>query len=124
MIPGSLLFLHDNLPTGNKICPQGRLYLYPRDMIISLFLSHSQTAMAFFVSGGFMSERENMELLNIDEAASYLKFSKTFLYRLTKEKRIPHVNFGRHLLFRKQDLYNWLGSMVTGNIATSFVVNK
>lgn len=63
--------------------------------------------------GGFMAE-EKMELnvLNMDEAAAYLKFSKPYLYKLAKEKKIPHINYGRRILFRKIDLFNWLGSMV------------
>lgn len=55
---------------------------------------------------------QNLDVLNVEEAAAYLKFSTTYLYRLTKEKKIPHVNYGRHILFRKADLYAWLGNMV------------
>lgn len=58
------------------------------------------------------NEKENMDLLSVEEAAAYLKFSTTFLYRLAREKKIPHVSYGRHIIFRKADLYNWLGSMV------------
>ncbi|MBR0475231.1 MAG: helix-turn-helix domain-containing protein [Treponema sp.] len=58
------------------------------------------------------NEKENMELLSVEEAAAYLKFSTTYLYRLAREKKIPHVSYGRHIIFRKADLYNWLGSMV------------
>ena len=57
-------------------------------------------------------EIENMDLLSVEEAAAYLKFSTTFLYRLAREKKIPHVSYGRHIIFRKTDLYNWLGTMV------------
>ena len=64
--------------------------------------------------GGFMNNagNENMDLLSVKEAADYLKFSIPFLYRLAREKKIPHVNFGRHIIFRKTDLYNWLGNKV------------
>ena len=58
-------------------------------------------------------KNENMDLLSVEEAAAYLKFSTAFLYKLCKENKIPHVNYARHILFRKSDLYNWLGSMVT-----------
>ena len=58
--------------------------------------------------------KENMELLSVEEAAAYLKFSTTYLYKLAKEKKIPHVNYGRHIIFRKKDLYDWLGAMVVG----------
>ena len=59
-------------------------------------------------------KNENMDLLNVEQAAAYLNFSKTYLYRLARANRIPHVNFGRHIIFRKKDLYDWLGSLVQG----------
>ena len=59
------------------------------------------------------ADEKNLELLSVEEAAAYLKFSTAFLYKLCKENKIPHVNYGRHIIFRKTDLYNWLGSMVT-----------
>lgn len=58
------------------------------------------------------NEKESLELLTVDEAAAYLKFSKNYLYLLARQKKIPHVNYGRHIIFRKRDLYNWLGTMV------------
>ena len=58
------------------------------------------------------NEKLEMDVLSVDEAAAYLKFSRAYLYRLAKEKKIPHINNGRHILFRKIDLFNWLGSMV------------
>lgn len=59
-------------------------------------------------------KNDNMELLSVEEAAAYLKFSTAYLYRLAKEKKIPHINYGRHIIFRKKDLYEWLGTMVVG----------
>lgn len=58
------------------------------------------------------NEKKEMEILSAEEAAAYLKFSRAYLYRLAKEKKIPHINYGRHILFRKADLFSWLGSMV------------
>ena len=46
-----------------------------------------------------MNESENIEVLNVEESASYLKFSTTYIYRLAKENKIPHVNYGRHIIF-------------------------
>ena len=57
-------------------------------------------------------ESKCMELLSVEEAADYLKFSTTYLYKLCREKKIPHVNYGRHIIFRKIDLFDWIGSMV------------
>ena len=70
-----------------------------------------------------MNDSENMDVLNVEEAASYLRFSTTYLYRLARAKMIPHVNFGRHIIFRKKDLYEWLGSKVTPCPAASEVLN-
>ncbi len=56
---------------------------------------------------------ESMELLSAEEAAEYLKFSTKYIYTLAKENRIPHACYGRHLIFRKVDLFNWVGSMVS-----------
>ena len=61
-----------------------------------------------------MNENENLDLMNVEEAAAYLNFSTTYLYRLAKENAIPHMNFGRHILFRKADLYAWVGSKIQG----------
>lgn len=63
----------------------------------------------------FMTDDENlnMDVMNVEEAAVYLKFSRAYLYRLAKENRIPHIAFGRHVFFRKIDLFNWLGSKIT-----------
>ena len=58
------------------------------------------------------NEKLEMDVPSVDEAAAYLKFSRAYLYRLAKEKKIPHINYGRHILFRRIDLFNWLGSMV------------
>ena len=69
-------------------------------------------------------EKKDMELMTVEEAAVYLHFSKTYLYRLARANMIPHVSYGRHVIFRKEDLYNWIGSMVTGSSTASFVVNK
>ena len=65
------------------------------------------------IKGGVMENKKlEMDVLSVDEAAAYLKFSRAYLYRLAKEKKIPHINYGRHILFRRIDLFNWLGSMV------------
>ena len=67
---------------------------------------------------------KEMVLMTVEEAACYLHFSKAYVYRLAKANLIPHVNYGRHVIFRKEDLYNWLGSMVTGDDTVSFTVTK
>ena len=61
-------------------------------------------------------EKSNLDLMTVKEASVYLKFSTAYLYRLAREKKIPHIYYGRHLLFRKVDLFDWLGSMVDGGV--------
>ena len=67
------------------------------------------------------NEKENLDLLSVEEAAAYLKFSTNYIYILARQNKIPHVNMGRHIIFRKTDLYNWLGTMV---VPCKVVVNK
>ncbi len=57
---------------------------------------------------------EELELLSVKEAAAQLKFSNTYVYKLARENRIPHINFGRHIIFRKHDLFGWIGTIVKG----------
>lgn len=46
-----------------------------------------------------------MELLDINQAAAFLHLKKSYLYKLTHEKKIPHYKpGGHHLLFSKEDL--------------------
>lgn len=52
-----------------------------------------------------------LDLLSVEEAAAYLKFSRNYIYKLAGENKIPHTVLGRHLIFRKIDLFNWIGSL-------------
>lgn len=51
-------------------------------------------------------------ILNMDMAAAYLTISKAMLYMLVKGKMIPYANIGKRIVFRRDDLYNWVGSKV------------
>ena len=59
-----------------------------------------------------MAEENNLDLLSFKQACEYLGFSRTFMYKLCREKKIPHVKLGRRLIFRKSDLFYWLGNQV------------
>ena len=59
-----------------------------------------------------MAEEKNLDLLSFKQACEYLGFSRTFMYKLCREKKIPHVKLGRRLIFRKSDLFYWLGNQV------------
>jgi len=46
--------------------------------------------------------------MTIDELATYLQVSKSSLYKLAQEGRVPGKKVGRHWRFRKQAIDRWL----------------
>ena len=54
----------------------------------------------------------NSNILNMDMAAAYLTISKAMLYMLVKGKMIPYAKIGKRIVFRQDDLYNWVGNNV------------
>ena len=49
------------------------------------------------------------EVLTTDEAASYMGVSKSYLYKLTMEKRIPHYKpMGKMCFFNRKEMERWL----------------
>ena len=48
-------------------------------------------------------------ILTIDELADYLRISRSTLYKLAQEGRVPCQKVGRHWRFRKQAIDRWLG---------------
>ena len=48
--------------------------------------------------------------LSIDKAAAYLDWPKQRLYKLTAEGAIPHYKHDGRLLFRRDELDQWLRS--------------
>jgi len=48
------------------------------------------------------------ELLTIPEAARFLKISKSKVYQMAKEGKLPHFKIGRNIRIRKEDLKEWL----------------
>lgn len=51
---------------------------------------------------------ENEQVLTIDELAVYLKVSKSTLYKLLAEGKVPGQKVGRHWRFRKVAIDRWL----------------
>ncbi len=47
-------------------------------------------------------------VLPIDELADYLKISKSTLYKLAQEGRIPAQKVGKHWRFRRATIDRWL----------------
>jgi excisionase family DNA binding protein len=49
------------------------------------------------------------EILSLNEAAKFLKASKSFMYKMTSQKLLPHfIPGGKKIYFKKSDLENWL----------------
>jgi excisionase family DNA binding protein len=48
--------------------------------------------------------------LTLFEAAEYLGFCETWVYRKCRAKILPHIRIGRTLRFTKQDLDAWINS--------------
>jgi len=57
-----------------------------------------------------MDERKD-QILTIDELSSYLKISKSTLYKLAREGKVPRQKVGRHWRFRKEAIDRWLEEM-------------
>lgn len=51
------------------------------------------------------------EVLTIEELAVYLKISKSTLYKLVREGKIPSQKIGRHWRFRKGAIDHWLDDL-------------
>ena len=48
------------------------------------------------------------DVLTIEELSAYLKISKSTLYKLVREGKIPCQKIGRHWRFRKETIDRWL----------------
>ncbi len=53
-------------------------------------------------------EEKLSDVLTIEELATYLKISKSTLYKLVREGKIPSQKIGRHWRFRKIAIDLWL----------------
>lgn len=62
------------------------------------------------------------EVLTFDEAAKYMGISKSYLYKLTMKKEIPHFKpMGKMVYFNRVELEQWLQS---NRIATSSEISQ
>jgi len=48
------------------------------------------------------------DVLTIEELSAYLKISKSTLYKLVREGKVPCQKIGRHWRFRKKAIDRWL----------------
>ena len=50
----------------------------------------------------------NDQVLTVEELAGYLKVSKSTLYKLLSEGKVPGQKVGKHWRFRKAAIDRWL----------------
>jgi excisionase family DNA binding protein len=62
----------------------------------------------FHHSSPSSSNGNSKELMNIDEASTFLDIAKTTLYKFTSERKIPHIKKAKKLLFKRSELIAWL----------------
>lgn len=48
------------------------------------------------------------EVMTIDDLAAYLQVSKSSLYKLAQEGKVPGQKVGKHWRFRKEVIDRWL----------------
>lgn len=48
------------------------------------------------------------EIMNLNQAASYLSISKSTMYKYTSAREIPHAKTGKRIYFKKVELDGWL----------------
>ncbi|MGB9713300.1 MAG: helix-turn-helix domain-containing protein [Dissulfurimicrobium sp.] len=53
-------------------------------------------------------EEKPGDVLTIEELSAYLKISKSTLYKLVREGKVPCQKIGRHWRFRKEAIDRWL----------------
>ena len=46
--------------------------------------------------------------MKVQEASEFLRTSTSTLYKLTMNSKIPHYKFGRNLLFKKEELIQFV----------------
>jgi excisionase family DNA binding protein len=53
-------------------------------------------------------ESQTTEIMNIEEAALYLKMAKQTVYSMISRRLLPYFKRGKRVFFRKAELLNWL----------------
>lgn len=57
---------------------------------------------------GSRNNKKLSDVLTIEELSTYLKISKSTLYKLTRRGEVPCQKIGRHWRFRKEAIDRWL----------------
>ncbi len=63
------------------------------------------------------------ELMNIKEAASYLRLNYMTVYKLAQKRRLPAFKVGGNWRFKRDILDNWLAEQAASNIGSVLIVD-
>ncbi len=59
----------------------------------------------------------NLELLDVNQAAEYLKLQRSYIYSLIHQKKIPYYKpLGKRVYFNKLELNKWITESKTKSI--------
>lgn len=61
-----------------------------------------------------MTKEELKKIMDIPGLARYLDISKSTLYKLAQEGKLPGQKVGKHWRFRKETIDEWLGERIGG----------
>jgi putative molybdopterin biosynthesis protein len=62
----------------------------------------------------------NDTIYTIPEVARYLKLSRSKVYLLVTQKKIPCIRIGRNVRIRQSDLETWIEANVSSSFTNSF----
>jgi excisionase family DNA binding protein len=62
-----------------------------------------------------VTERDEHEILTLEEVAGYLRLTPQTIYKWAQEKRIPAVKLGKEWRFRRSIIDRWLDDQMLGD---------
>jgi len=66
-----------------------------------------------------MAKQTADQVMTIEDLGIYLKLSKSTLYKLAQEGKVPGQKVGKHWRFRKDIIDDWLGDVPQGGKKSS-----
>lgn len=79
-------------------------------------LSRIEQMLEILIETGNDSTKSDQDLVgNINDCSGWIKKSKSSIYKMTSQRKIPHLKCGKRLLFNKDEISEWLktGSKMT-----------
>ncbi len=64
--------------------------------------------MGTLVAGAAAMTKPQPDVFMIDELAEYLQVSKSTLYKLAQDRRVPGQKVGKHWRFHRENIDDWL----------------